>query len=334
MDTDFTSIIHSFSRTKVLVIGDVMLDTYLYGTTSRISPEAPVPVVDITNQHDCPGGAANVAINLRALGAKVTLCGLVGDDHEGRILKEQLEEAGVACHFLAKIKTRPTTHKNRIVSRGQQMLRFDREQKNELKGLEASQLKEAALAAIAEGPQVVILQDYNKGVLFEELIVAVMAACAQRNIPVAVDPKKHNFFAYQSASLFKPNLKEVREALSTSIDPTLHTSLHDAALQLLGKLQAKRVMITLSEHGVFIADETSANKTNAHARNIVDVSGAGDTVIAVGALCLSAGLSITEIAHLANLAGGLVCEKQGVASITSEELISEVLKTNYDTHFI
>ncbi len=313
-----------------MVIGDVMLDTYLYGSTNRISPEAPVPVVEITHQQDCPGGAANVAINLRAIGAKVTLCGLVGDDHEGKILKELLEEASVACHFLAKIKTRPTTHKNRIVSRGQQMLRFDREQKDELKGLEASQLKEAALAAIAEGPQVVILQDYNKGVLFEDLIVAVMAACAQRNIPVAVDPKKHNFFAYQGASLFKPNLKEVREALNTNVDPTVHTSLQSAAMQLMNKLQAKQVMITLSEHGVFIADETSANKTNAHARNIVDVSGAGDTVIAVGALCLSAGLSIAEIAHLTNLAGGLVCEKQGVASISSEELILEALKTNND----
>jgi rfaE bifunctional protein kinase chain/domain len=334
LDTDFTSIIHSFSRTKVLVIGDVMLDTYLYGTTGRISPEAPVPVVDITHQQDCPGGAANVAINLRALGAKVTLCGLVGDDNEGRILKEQLEEAGVACHFLAKIKTRPTTHKNRIVSRGQQMLRFDREQKDELKGLEASQLKEAALAAIAEGPQVVVLQDYNKGVLFEELIVAVMTECAKRKIPVAVDPKKNNFFAYKGAALFKPNLKEVREALETNIDPTVHTSLQNAATQLVTKLDAKRVMITLSEHGVFVADGTSTIKTNAHARNIVDVSGAGDTVIAVGALCLSASLSIADMAHLANLAGGLVCEKQGVASITSEELISEVLKTNYDPHFI
>jgi D-glycero-beta-D-manno-heptose-7-phosphate kinase len=334
LNKDYSSIINSFSRTKVLVIGDVMLDTYLYGTTSRISPEAPVPVVDITHQQDCPGGAANVAINLRALGAKVTLCGLVGDDNEGRVLKDQLEDAGVACHFLAKIKTRPTTHKNRIVSRNQQMLRFDREQKDELKGVEASQLKEAAIAAIAEGPHVVILQDYNKGVLFEELIAAVMTECAKSRIPVAVDPKKNNFFAYQGAALFKPNLKEVREALEANIDPTVHTSLQSAATQLITKLDAKQVMITLSEHGVFVADGTGTIKTNAHVRNIVDVSGAGDTVIAVGALCLSAGLTIAEMAHLANLAGGLVCEKQGVATISSEELISEALKTNYDPQYL
>lgn len=317
-----------------MVIGDVMLDTYLYGSTTRISPEAPVPVVDIARQEHCPGGAANVAMNLRALGAKVTLCGLVGDDNEGRILKEQLEDAGVACHYLAKMKTRPTTHKNRIVSRGQQMLRFDREQKDELKGVEASQLQEAVLAAIAEDPQIVILQDYNKGVLFEEMINAVMADCAKRKIPVAVDPKKLNFFAYQGASLFKPNLKEVREALETSIDPTAISSLQGAAQQLIAKLGAKQVMITLSEHGVFVADGKTTLKTNAHVRNIVDVSGAGDTVIAVAALCLAADLSLAECAHLANIAGGLVCEKPGVASISSEELITEALKTNYDPQYL
>ncbi len=288
-----------------------------------------MPVVEISHQEDCPGGAANVAMNLRSLGAKVTLCGLVGDDNEGRILKDQLEDAGVACHFLAKMKTRPTTHKNRIVSRHQQMLRFDREQKEELKGLEATQLKEAVLAAIAEAPQMLILQDYNKGVLFEEMISAVMKECAKRNIPVAVDPKKNNFFAYQGATLFKPNLKEVREALEIAIDPKEHTSLKTAAEQLIERLGAKHIMITLSENGVFVADSQSTLKTNAHIRNIADVSGAGDTVIAVAALCLAVGLPLAECAHLANIAGGLVCEKPGVASITSNELINEALKTNY-----
>lgn len=317
-----------------MVIGDVMLDTYLYGSTNRISPEAPVPVVDITHQEHCPGGAANVAINLRALGAKVTLCGLVGDDNEGRILKDLLEDAGIASHYLAKMKSRPTTHKNRIVSRNQQMLRFDREQKDELKGIEANQFKEAVLTAVAENPDVVILQDYNKGVLFAELIDAVIAACDKRNIPVAVDPKKANFFAYKGVALFKPNLKEVREALETTVDPTDNLSLQSAAQQLFSRLGTKQIMITLSEHGVFVADGQTTLKTNAIVRNIADVSGAGDTVIAVAALGLAAGLPLAECAHLANIAGGMVCEKLGVASITGTELLNEALKTNYAPQII
>ncbi len=311
-----------------------MLDTYLYGSTNRISPEAPVPVVEISHQEHCPGGAANVAMNLRALGAKVTLCGLVGDDNEGRILKDQLEDAGVACHYLAKMKTRPTTHKNRIVSRNQQMLRYDREQKDELKGIEASQLKEAVLTAIAEAPQIVILQDYNKGVLFAEMIESVMTECAKRNIPVAVDPKKHNFFAYQGATLFKPNLKEVREALKMDIEPNESAAMLSAGKQLINQLGAKQVMITLSEHGVFVTDGQSTLRTNAVVRNIADVSGAGDTVIAVAALCIAAGLQLAECAHLANIAGGMVCEKPGVASITTTELLNEALKTNYAPQII
>ncbi len=334
MATDYTQILESFSRTKVLVIGDVMLDTYLYGQTNRISPEAPVPVVEITREEHHPGGAANVAINLISLGAKVTLCGLVGDDHEGRVLREQLEEAGVACHYLAKNKHRPTTHKNRIVSRNQQMLRFDREQKDELSGIEATQLQQAVLTAIAEQPQVVVLQDYNKGVLFADMIAAIMLECRKRKIPVAVDPKKHNFFAYQGASLFKPNLKEIREALTTNIDPRQPETLRVAAQELLQQLGAKQVMITLSEHGVFVADDKECIKTNAHIRNIADVSGAGDTVIAVAALCLGNHVSLGESAHLANLAGGLVCEKPGVAAISKDELLAEALKTEYSPQLI
>ncbi|CAN5311548.1 D-glycero-beta-D-manno-heptose-7-phosphate kinase [soil metagenome] len=329
LDIDYTQIIDSFARTKVLVIGDVMLDTYLYGQTNRISPEAPVPIVEVTHQEHRPGGAANVAINLIALGAKVTLCGLVGDDNEGRVLREQLEDAGVACHFLAKNKNRPTTHKNRIVSRNQQMLRFDREKKEELGGVEASQLQQAVLAAIGEQPSVVILQDYNKGVLFAEMITAILMECRKRKIPVAVDPKKQNFFAYQGASLFKPNLKEIREALNLNVDPMDNTSLHAAAMDLIQRLNAKQIMITLSEHGVFVADKTNSLKTHAHLRNIADVSGAGDTVIAVAALCLANNVPMGQNAHLANLAGGLVCEKPGVASINKKELLAEALKTNY-----
>lgn len=311
-----------------------MLDTYLYGSTNRISPEAPVPVVDIIHQEHCPGGAANVAINLKSLGAKVTLCGLVGDDNEGRILKDLLENAGVASHYLAKMKSRPTTHKNRIVSRNQQMLRFDREQKDELKGIEAKQFKEAVITAVSENPDVVILQDYNKGVLFAELIEAVITECKKRNIPVAVDPKKANFFAYKGVALFKPNLKEVKEALETIVDPTDNLSLQNAAKQLFSQLGAQQIMITLSEHGVFVADGQTTLKTNAIVRNIADVSGAGDTVIAVAALGLAAGLPLAECAHLANIAGGMVCEKPGVASITSIELLNEALKTNYAPQII
>lgn len=306
-----------------------MLDTYWYGHTNRISPEAPVPVVEVSRQEHHPGGAANVAINLIALGAKVTLCGLVGDDNEGRILKELLEAERVACHYLAKNKNRPTTHKNRIVSRNQQMLRFDREIQHELTGIEAQQLQQAVLAAINEQPNVVILQDYNKGVLFADLITAVMKECQKLNIPVAVDPKKRNFFAYQGASLFKPNLKEIREALAQPINPEQAETLQAAAQELLEKLAANQIMITLSEHGVFVADANSSIQTNAHVRNIADVSGAGDTVIAVAALCLANQVPMGESAHLANLAGGLVCEKPGVASITKAELLAEAQKTAY-----
>lgn len=329
MATDYKQIIDSFAGTKVLVIGDVMLDTYWYGYTNRISPEAPVPVVEISHTEHRPGGAANVALNLRALGAKVTLCGMVGDDPEGKTLKDQMEDAGVACHYLAKNKNRPTTHKNRIVSRHQQMLRFDREWKLDLTGAEAAQLQEAVLTAIREQPNVVILQDYNKGLLFADMITAIMLECRKLKIPVAVDPKKNNFFAYHGATLFKPNLKEIREALGLVVEPDLHNTLQSAAHELITKLAAQQIMITLSEHGVFVADGHSSSKTNAHVRNIADVSGAGDTVIAVAALCVANQVALKDNAYLANLAGGLVCEKPGVATINKDELLAEALKTTH-----
>jgi D-glycero-beta-D-manno-heptose-7-phosphate kinase len=314
-----------FTDKCIMIVGDVMLDRYLSGTVSRISPEAPVPVVRHRQTEDRLGGAANVALNVRALGGKAILCSIVGDDEAGRDLAALLPASDVSAAGIVPSRERCTTIKTRILAQHQQMLRIDHEDTHELTATEAAALLDR-IQHLMETTTVdaLILQDYNKGVLSLEVIESVLAICREKGIPVAVDPKKNHFFAYKGVALFKPNLKEIRDALPMDITPDAE-SLQRASAYLRAELGHDWTMITLSEYGLFLDTNNAAAGTvyPTQPRQIADVSGAGDTVISIAALSLAAGLPPADMARLSNLAGGQVCEYPGVVSVRPDLLLVE-----------
>lgn len=317
-------ILQKFERQTVLIIGDVMLDRYLTGTVSRISPEAPVPVILHRATEDRLGGAANVALNIRALGATPVLCTVVGQDAEGQALRQMLPDTGMTDKGLVFSKTRRTTVKTRVLGNNQQMLRIDQEDDHDLSRQEQKTLVERVLSLLENMPvQAIILQDYNKGVLTPAVIKAILSAARQRGILSAVDPKKHNFFAFRGADLFKPNLKEIRDSVPFQVQPNMD-SLLQAAGYLHKKLEHRITMITLSEKGLFLENQKEARLYPTVPRNVADVSGAGDTVISVAALALAAGLPLPLVAALSNLAGGQVCEYPGVVPVQPDILETEL----------
>lgn len=317
----------AFNGKRVLVIGDVMTDAYIKGQVTRMSPEAPVPVVDLQEQEQRIGGAGNVALNLIALGAKAILASVIGQDNAGKELEQMLQNAGIQTSALVVSSQRKTTIKTRVLSNGKQMLRIDSEDQHDLQPNEEALLKENISALLAEGIDGVLLEDYNKGVLTTALIQWIISEANARNIPIAVDPKKKNFFAYVGCTLFKPNLKELKEGLHIDFnfqqDPV---ALHTAITQLQHQINSRYTLVTLSEHGVQLFDGQKYQHHPAHRRNIADVSGAGDTVIATTTLCLICGASPEQMTALANLAGGLVCEHPGVVSIDKEKFLQEALQ--------
>lgn len=305
-------------------MGDVMIDTYLWGSSTRMSPEAPVPVVDVDRVEHRLGGAANVALNLASLGAKPMLLAVCGDDAEAKILNDLLDAHQLTHRHLIRDKERHTTVKTRVMSQYQQVLRFDRETRVDITALDEIQLIQAVEHHLANKQvDVLVFQDYNKGTLTPRLIADVTALCNQHGVPMAVDPKALNFFAYKNVDLFKPNLKEVREALGMDIDKYSIEQLFAAAEALLDKLNCQLAMITLSEAGVFIANRHVSQSFEAVKRDIMDVSGAGDTVISVAALALAQQLDMGLIAQLANIAGGMVCEMPGVSTINKAQFQAE-----------
>jgi rfaE bifunctional protein kinase chain/domain len=317
----------NFRNKKILVIGDVMLDRYMIGNVQRISPEAPVPVVELSKEEDRLGGAANVALNIISLGAKVVLASVVGDDEYGKRIIDLCSQNKIESKTILQLKSRPTTVKTRILGNKQQLLRVDYETKEYLDEEEENLFLNHILSSITNEFDAVIFEDYNKGLLTEKIIQELIAACQKNNIATTVDPKLKNFFAYKGVTLFKPNLKELREGTGNSINFPAEKSSFESALNLLNEqLNNTYTFVTLSENGVAITDHNSIDYIDAHIRNISDVSGAGDTVIAVATLCLCSGCSMKEIAQISNLAGGLVCEKTGVVSIEANELIEEVEK--------
>lgn len=326
------SSMHSFleqaRQTTVLVVGDVMLDAYLWGRVDRISPEAPVPVVHVTERSARLGGAANVALNLRALGAVPLVLSIIGNDAAGLDIRRCFHEANLDDAGLVRSDLRPTTVKTRIISGHQHVVRVDEESTDDLSLAD----EDALLRKIQETldrrrPKAVVLEDYNKGVLTPRIIDAVVRMAATAGIPVAVDPKLKNFLRYKGVHLFKPNVKELREGLKTDVDPGDIASVEQAVLRLEKELGNTATMVTLSEHGVYAHDGTAGFHLPAHPRKVVDVSGAGDTVIAVAALALAQALPLRSIAALANLAGGLVCEEVGVVPIDPERFSQEVQRT-------
>ncbi|MBL7765716.1 MAG: carbohydrate kinase [Chitinophagaceae bacterium] len=315
------------STLKVFVVGDAMLDNYWIGHIDRISPEAPVPILSVERKESRPGGAANVALNCKALGAEVSLLTVIGQDAHGSMLEKQLMASDIQTDYILKSKNRITTCKTRIMARHQQTMRVDEETTEDLSIKDEHRFIEICLKAIQiEKPDVLIFEDYNKGVLKENVIQKIMAHCKEVGVITAVDPKKKNFLAYTGTDIFKPNLKEIREALLLSLDDVNLASLKQVHARLFKHLQHKNTFITLSEKGVFIQQDTMARMIPAHIRQISDVSGAGDTVIAVAAMLYKLTGDIVTSAHISNIAGGLVCEELGVVPISKQKLLTETIR--------
>jgi len=321
---DFKKLFDSFSSLKVGVIGDVMLDTYMWGAVERISPEAPVPVVTLHHKEYRIGGAGNVALNCRSLGAQVTVLSVTGDDTNGVLLAELFESHHIETAYLMQSPERITTNKTRIISRNQQMMRLDEEMTGDLNPQEEKILLEKIRAYISTAdPDIIIFEDYNKGVITKTLIREVIGLCRQAGVITAVDPKKKNFFSYQHADIFKPNLKEVKEGLNLLLDQVDLAALRNIHQDLENLLHHKISFITLSEKGVFYQEGRESGLISSHFRNIADVSGAGDTVIAVAAMVYAATKNTRLMAEMANIAGGLVCEEVGTMAINKEKLLHE-----------
>jgi len=321
---DFDKLFHQFTQLKVAVVGDVMLDTYWWGNVDRISPEAPVPVVAVTKREQRIGGAGNVALNARSLGAAVSMISILGKDDDGEQLTALLQQNNIQTKYLVHSEYRITTNKIRIISRNQHMMRLDAELSDDIRKEDEDRLLYAFENYIAaENPDVVILEDYNKGVLTAGIIRKVIALCQKHNILTSVDPKRKNFFAYEGVGIFKPNLKEVKDGLNMMPETINLSVLKDMHLLLQEKLKQQVSLITLSEKGVFYQQENEAAIIPTHIRSIADVSGAGDTVIAVASLVYVATKDVKLMAEIANIAGGLVCEEVGTVAIDAGKLLAE-----------
>jgi rfaE bifunctional protein kinase chain/domain len=324
---DFEKLFHDFTQLKVAVVGDVMLDTYWWGNVERISPEAPVPVVAVTKKEQRIGGAGNVALNIASLGATVHMLSVLGKDEDGEQLTNLLQQNKINTSYLVHSGQRITTNKIRIISRNQHMMRLDAEMANDMPAADEDRLLyEFENYIAAENPNVVILEDYNKGVLTENVIKRIISLCKKNNILTAVDPKRKNFFIYEGVDIFKPNLKEVKEGLNIIREDVNISVLKDMHLLLQEKLHHRISLITLSEKGVFYQQEDNASIITTHIRSIADVSGAGDTVIAVATLVFAATSDAKLMAEMANIAGGLVCEEVGTVAINKALLIDECKK--------
>lgn len=313
-----------------MVIGDVMIDSYIWGKVERISAEAPIPIVAVKHRENRMGGAANVAMNVHALGANPILCSVIGSDEKGDRFLELLKDQNISSAGIIRSKKRITTTKFRIFGNNCQMLRVDEEIEEDLVETDKKQLLRTIDKILEKTPiDCIIFQDYDKGVITPWLINEVVDRATIRKIPVTVDPKKTNFLEYRNVTLFKPNLKELKDGLSLKADLIDNQSVMESAHDLRRLLGCKFVLATLSEKGVLISYADKKEEVNtfipAHLRAISDVSGAGDTVITVASMCLALKRSPYEIAYISNIAGGLVCEKVGVVPLEKEKLMQEVL---------
>lgn len=327
-DKELRNLFEKFEKLRVLIIGDVMIDDYMWGRVSRISPEAPVPVVSITRKEQRLGGAANVALNVKALGATPILCSVIGVDKDGQRFLELMQEQKLAPKGILKSRERITTVKTRVIGNSHHMLRVDEEIDDDITAHETDLFGER-IAYLLETQKidVIIFEDYDKGLITTPLIKSIISLARKMKVPVVVDPKKKHFMHYQGATLFKPNLKELREGLKMDFDQSSEKELTKAVDALKSKLKIDLALITLSEHGIYVHGRKVKKRIPAHIRNIADVSGAGDTVVSVAALCLAAGAKPELIAEVANIAGGLVCESVGVVPIDRDQLEDECRKT-------
>lgn len=320
----------TFNSTKVLIIGDVMIDSYISGKVERISAEAPVPIVVVSKKEKRLGGAANVALNVQALGATPILCTIIGSDQEGVTFLKLLKDKKIATIGVIQSKNRLTTVKTRILGNNSQLIRIDEENDEESGNNETNQLiKKIDELLNTQKIDVIIFEDYDKGVITKSLIEDAVKIANKKNIPICVDPKKRNFSHYKDVHLFKPNLKELHEGTKIDVNGNDLLHLHKVIGNFRNKQKIETILVTLAEKGMVTHSKVTKKHLPAHTRSIVDVSGAGDTVISVAALCKARGCNDTVVATIANLAGGLVCEQAGVVPVNKELLLQEVLSFNF-----
>ena len=324
---DIKSIFDSFNQFNILIIGDVMIDSYMWGKVNRISPEAPVPIIMSTKQENRLGGAANVALNVQALGANPILCSVIGKDAKSKTFYSLLKKRKLTDEGIFEDDSRKTTVKTRIIADNQQLLRVDEEMDKELTKETETKFINHILTILSDQPiNAIIFEDYDKGCITPELIRSIVEFANKKNIPTLVDPKKRNFMEYKNVTLFKPNFKELVEGSKIDIPKGDFDGIFKASQKLHNELKSKYLLITLSELGVFISYNGSFKTIPAEIRDIADVSGAGDTLIGTASLCLAAKLDPELIAGISNLAGGLVCEKVGVVPINKDQLLEESLE--------
>jgi len=312
------ALLGKMATTRIVVVGDAMLDVYLVGDADRVSPEAPVPVVTVHASRHALGGAANVAANVAAIGAECRLVAVVGADARGESVKAELEDDKLGTQYLVTDTTRPTTSKTRVVARGQQMLRIDEEIEHPISARIMEQLG-AALERAMRDADALLIEDYNKGTLVPQVIERGLSIAKKRGVPVVVDPKFKNFFAYRGATIFKPNRRELEQAMGAALDLAHPDALPDA----LAKLAVDNLLLTLGAEGMMlITKDGEVVRVPSMAREVFDVSGAGDTVTAWVGTALAAGASVREAAHIANFAAGIEVGKAGVATVSPPEVLS------------
>ena len=320
---ELDALFQSFNSKRVLIVGDAMIDAYMWGVINRMSPEADVPVVEVHTHENRLGGAANVALNLKSLGATPILCSVVGGGEKSALFQKLMNDQQLSTEGILIDRKRKTTIKTRIIAKEQHQVRVDEEDtfpiSEETKFIEL-------VHSLISNIDVIILQDYNKGVLTPSVIERVIKMANKDNIPTIVDPKHANFTSYQNCTIFKPNLPEIKSGLNIDFNANNIEEVKLASEQLRTFLSVKGVLLTLSENGICINTDNTFLHTKAFKRNIVDISGAGDTVISVAALLLSSKISLEHLSILSNLAGGIVCEEVGVVPINKKKLLSEAIK--------
>lgn len=327
-ELEIDNLFNGFNDLTCLIIGDVMVDAYILGGVNRISPEAPVPIFEVKKRENRLGGAANVALNIQALGATPILCGIIGNDVKGNVFEEVMASKNLINKGIIKSNDRLTTCKTRIISSSHHMLRVDEEEVSNISKSDSIELVNRVKTIIKEQKvDIVIFEDYDKGLLLKENIKDIVDYLNDHEIPSCVDPKKNNFLNYNNTSLFKPNFNEFTNGLKEDIEKGDIDNLYYQAKKLSDKQNIKNIMVTLSEHGVLLYNKETSAHIPAEIRNISDVSGAGDTVISVSALAYASGLENQEMLKLANLAGGLVCEEVGVVPINKNGLKAEFKKS-------
>lgn len=313
-----------FNGKQIVVVGDVMLDRYFWGSVTRISPEAPVPIVEVESESARLGGAANVAFNVKSLGGEPILIGVIGSDNSGETLRALMIENRMPSFGLLIDETRPTTVKTRVIAHHQHVVRIDRETKREI----SDTLRHKIIEVLTEHIQTadgIIIEDYNKGVIGKSLIRRIVDLAKEYGKVVTADPKFHNFFEYRGVTVFKPNRKEVEEVMGIRLVD--EETVWEVGKAILKRLEAKSVLLTRGEKGMTLFEEDgTVTDVPTRARKVADVSGAGDTVISTLTVALVSGANIKEASALANYAGGVVCEEVGVVPINRESLFSAVLK--------